>query len=106
MLNNDDFATCTLSFYLLAVVGQVMTSCISKVPSDSMLYMASLHLLLLLLNVNNFPAKQYFPCNSPGKNKRPSPAHTPIQPAFLEGLLEGTLHSSEWRKATAWLESI
>lgn len=54
-------------FYLLAVVGQVTTSCISKVALDSMLYMASFHLLLLLLKVTHFPAKQYFPYNSPGK---------------------------------------
>lgn len=102
VLNNDG-CVCTLYFYLLTAVGQVTISCMSKVPLDNMLHMAYFHVLLLLSNLHLFPAKLYFPYNSPGKNK--SPAHTPMQPALLEGLFEGTLHSSEWRKATAWLES-
>lgn len=104
MLNNDSSAVCMLSFNLLIAVGQVTASGRSKVPFDSISGLISF--VSPAVPSVSFSSQAVFSYNLPGENKRsPSPAHTPMQPALLEGLSEGTLHSSEWRKATTWLES-
>lgn len=83
-------------------MGQV-TSCISKVPLDSMLYMASFHLLLLLLSVNRFPAKQYFSYNSPGKIKDQALHTYPYNLQFLNSYLkELCIHLNGGRQQLDW----